>query len=258
MSTTSKRKAGSKQTKKTPTTDSPYEAFRTFAGKTGSGIILRYTDRLFRTIPKRKTDRSFKGFFLSAAGKIRKGASPQEKFLIELFVRFSDIDSSLENLKAVPAYLEHQPKTKSVVKMGVSARRHLIYHIENHLQEIYILKCRMRRFLKFLSRHCTRNGRLQIGRAVDGCLQTFEQQLKPILRLRGAHVHVRQYMDDDLLTLELFDLVRGNHQALQLGYELLLLAERSERLKWVNETNQLLMSMLDAVFGVVNRYVLKE
>ncbi len=258
MNSRRKRKGSSKRAEKDSKTQTSLETFRTFLGNKGSEIILRHTQRLFRTFPKGKTAKGFKSFFLSAGDKIKKGASAQDKFLIELFLRFSEIDSSLENLKAVPIYLERQPKTKSFVKAGITGRRHLIYHIENHLQEIYILKCRMSRLLKFLSRHLKKKGRFQTSLRLDQCLQVFEQELKTTLRARGVHVHERRYTDEDLFTLELFDLVRGTDQALQRGYELLLLAERSKRLKWINETNQVLMSMVDTVFRVVNRYVLDE
>ncbi|MGB7061611.1 MAG: hypothetical protein WBF13_04570 [Candidatus Zixiibacteriota bacterium] len=258
MNSRRKRKRSSKRAEKDPKTQTSLEAFRTFLGNKGSDIILRHTRRLFRTLPKRKTAGGFKSFFLSAGDKIKKGASAQEKFLVELFLRFSEIDSSLETLKALPVYLKHFPNTKRFVKAGITERMHMVYQIEHYLQEVYLLKCRMRRFLVFLGRELRKRGQPRVYESLVQSLQLFEDRLEGILLARGAHVHQRRYTDPSLYTLSLFDLVKANHQDVQVGYELLLFAEKARWLKWMQETNQLIVCMVDTIFSAVNEYVLEE
>lgn len=177
---------------------------------------------------------------------------------MKLFVSFGEIDSSIQNLKAIPVYIESEPKTKRYIKAGLTSRGHLTYHIWNYLQEIYILKCRIKIFLSFLSKRFRKNGQIAASRNLGQCLQLLESELGTIIKARGTHVHVRGYSDKDLFILEFFDLVKGYHKNLQLVYELLLATEKVKRLEWIDETNRLVFSIVDAIFSVVNQHVLEE
>ena len=258
MNKTTKGRTSLKRTKKAPRTETTYEAFRTFVGKKGSDIVLKHSGRLLSNFPRRKRNRTFESFFSTAAEKIDKGADAQEKFLMRMFVLFGEIDSSIENLKAVPVFLEAEPSTKRYKKAGITGRRHLTYHLGNYLQEIYILRCRIKTFLDFLKKQLRKKGKLEASREFDQCLELLKNKLEPIVTIRGAHVHVRADTDKDLFTLELLDLVGEHHQTLQLGYKLLLVAERLKWLNWIRKTNGSVMSMVNGVFDIVNKHVIEQ
>jgi hypothetical protein len=234
-----------------------YEVFWTFVGKKGSEIWLKYTTKDFSK-PQRRTDtRNLGEYFSTEAKDIQRKATSEDKYLIELLLRSGEIDSSLRSLRSVPLYLKSFPKSRTLTKAGITESRYIIYHVENYIQEIYILTQKMERFLKFISRRLRRTGRVQQGENIEKCLQFFKDELKGLTTIRGRHVHQTRYLDEDLYTLTLFEVVRQSHKALELGYKLFISRTRSKMLNWIGEKNEELVSMLDAVFEVVNSYVLE-
>jgi hypothetical protein len=245
-----------KPKKKVIATSSTYEAFKSFLADKGSKIALKYIPKNLPKANQTTTKETFRKFFLSAGKNIENETSAEEKFLINLFKRFSEIDSSLENLRSVPVYLKYFPKVKSFAKAGITERKYMIYHIENYFQEIYILKERMKRFLKFISKRFKKKNQTQISDIMGGCLEAFESECKKVINIRGRHVHEERYTDEDLHTLTLFDHVKENHPALKVGYYLLLFSEKSRWIKWIDQNNKLLTFMLDEIFKVVNKHVI--
>lgn len=250
--------ANSRDGKKAIKMNSAYEVFKNVMAKKSSQIALKYIPKNLLKTNQATIKETFREFFICAYEKIEKEASAEEKFLIDLFKRFSEIDSSLENLRSVPVYLKYFPKVKSFAKAGITERKYMIYHIENYFQEINILKERMRRFFKFICRRLKKRDQKQISDIMGGCLEAFEAECKKVINIRNIHVHEERYMDEDLHILTLFDHVKEDHQALKVGYHLLLFSEKSRWIKWIDQNNKLLTFMLDEIFKFVNKHVVEQ
>ena len=134
----------------------------------------------------------------------------------------------------------------------------MIYHIETYFQEIYILKERMKRFLKFISRRFKKKNQTRLSDIMDGCLEAFESECEKVTNIRGRHVHEKRFMDENLWTLTLFDDMKEDHELLNVSYHVLLLSEKSRWIKWIDQNNKLVTFMLDEIFKVVNKYVIQE
>jgi hypothetical protein len=247
-----------KAKKKVVATSSAYESFKRFLADKGSKILLKYIIKNSPDPYDSKRSRTFPEIFSSIFKDMEKSATEEEKYLINLLKRFGEIDSSLESLRSVPVYLKYFPKRKSFAKAGITERKYMIYHIENYFQEIYILKERMNRFFKFLSRRFKKGRQTQTSNIMGGCLEAFESEYKKVINIRCRHVHEERYMDVDLWTLTLFDDSKGDHQLLKVGYHLLLLSEKSRWIKWIDQNNKLLTFMLGEIFKVVNKYVIEQ
>ncbi|MCK4385786.1 MAG: hypothetical protein KAW52_05925 [candidate division Zixibacteria bacterium] len=242
-------------------TSGAYEAFKGFLADKGSKIPLKYIKRRFPKLykgHKGKINLTFPEFFSSIWEEMEKSANEEEKYLTDLFIRFVEIDSSVESLKTIPVYLKRFPKLKSFSKAGITEGKYIIYHIENYLQETYILRERMKCFLKFLGKKFRKKGQTQISDSLNKCLEIFEEALGNITKIRGRHVHSIRYSDEDLYTLTIFDHVREKNQDLEFGYQLLLLSTKSKWLKWIEEKNRLLFSVIDIIFKLVNKCVFEQ
>lgn len=242
--------------RKVSKTNGAYDAFKNLLVEKASKIFLKYENGRLAKRYGRKRSRSPREVFSDIGKNIEKNASAEEKYIIDLLTRFSEIDSSLGHLANAPTYLKHFPKV--LARAGITERGYINYHIENYIQEVYILKERIKRFLKFVSRKLRKKGQIQLSGSIDKCLKLFEKELTSITQARGHHVHQTRYTDEDLFALTLFDLVRETHQDLELGYELLMLTAKSKWLEWIEDNNELMRSMVDALFRAVTPYVIKR
>lgn len=154
--------------------------------------------------------------------------------------------------------MEYPPKVKSSGQVKITYQKYIIYHIENYLQEIYILQERMKRFLKFLSKKFRKKGQIQISSTLDRCLELFKEAVNNIVKIRGGHVHDRRYNDENLSALWLFDYVKENHPDLERAYCLSLFITTNEWLQRIERDNESLISIIDEIFKVVNKYVIEQ
>ncbi|MGS0998772.1 hypothetical protein [Rhodanobacter sp. UC4451_H18] len=124
--------------------------------------------------------------------------SEQElELLNEVFRRFAEISQTMDNLELCLSFIGARTPRREGLKLDA----YLNYHITFYLQEIYILKER-------LKTHAIKTMRLRkrLGHSIDRgaykkLIDTVEQSLSPIVSVRGSHVHDRPFTDDDMKML---------------------------------------------------------
>jgi hypothetical protein len=174
--------------------------------------------------------------------------SPRESFIEQLFFGFVEILESVESLRNVPIYIRRFPYRRA----GVEKTAYLRYHIENYLNELYILKERMNALLTVISRRYRKDPRRdQIRDASKRIREHFDQALVNVVFTRGAHVHERRFGDYDLSKLILFKIMSSESDAYAMKYEEVYRQVRDTKRLWIEATNKSVEQLLDSYFGTL-------
>jgi len=136
--------------------------------------------------------------------------SPNERFWLDWFQEFTEIDSSIRRLNQALVYLSYHPNSRTFRFHGLSEADWLRYHIEAYLQETYILVERLRRFLRKVEKvtidACDRRG-LSL---VKTMLEAWKDSFKMLVTTRARHVHEYRFESDELRDLDTLVLVTKN------------------------------------------------
>lgn len=98
----------------------------------------------------------------------------------------SEISTSLDTMRDIKFYIGKFPYRRT----QIAKHRHLQFHVESFLHEIYILQARLMQFLKFIERQHRRDPRLPQIKATCAVLNTLViDSMKKGIAVRGSHVH---------------------------------------------------------------------
>lgn len=144
-------------------------------------------------------------FDLEGPRIVSQEPSEKSKFIGNvLFKPYSEIIDSIENIKNIVLYIRRFPFRKN----NISKVYYLKYHIENYLNELYILKGRLIRYLKIIDRAYKNSDNYQVIYSI------FKPQYPIIKRLfntwiniRGIHIHEQRYSDNDITRLTLLEIL---------------------------------------------------
>jgi hypothetical protein len=174
--------------------------------------------------------------------------SANERYWVNWLREFSEIHSSVERLDQVLAYLSHYPGNKTF--RGLSESDWLRYHIEVYLHETYILRERLKRFLKRVERSkliARDSGALGVVRMLQTHVDTA---LVNVIRLRGSHVHDQRFDDEELKKLDVLVLITQSGKLRALG-RLRKLPHTTTLAKWrkqLRRNNKQTMDLCEDIF----------
>jgi hypothetical protein len=189
----------------------------------------------------------------------------RETFIALLFRGFSEIATSYERLRDIEIYIRRFPYRDT----GVSRVRHLQYHVENYLNEVYILKERVRVYLDNINKWYRRSEHYRKVQPELELLRTFiSEPLENLVNLRGEHVHARRFSDDQLDRLTTLELLASsaaqNFQSpAEHNFWSSFLQEeyKSIRKKWterIKSNNDATEKLLDAFFELLHRTIFDD
>ncbi len=120
---------------------------------------------------------------------------------------FDEIEASFQALKDIAVYVGSFPHRNS----QVTELRCLKYHVQNYLQEAYILKERLLACLTTIERALRNDKRSSQTRSKSEQLrEVIKLTFKPIVDIRSHHVHQRRFEPAGMDILDEFDLLRTN------------------------------------------------
>jgi predicted transcriptional regulator with HTH domain len=219
-----------------------FEDFHTAIGQTGSLLIQGMTEA-----DREAANRNMSALLRESEpepGPEPRVLRPDEELAQKLLFGFSEILESVDNLHNIAVYVRRFPYTNSGVEKGAYLR----YHVENYLQELYILKERLKSYLTAIARAYRLDPRGPRLRAIAKAIEKhFHEAFAGTLRARGAHVHQHRYSDMDLERLKGLELVRES-AGLQSWYENVYRETRRRKLKWIKGTNRSVDQLLDVYF----------
>ena len=187
-------------------------------------------------------------------------SSRRDKFIAnKIFRPMSEIITTIWSIENIAVYVRTFPHKRQ----NVSRLSYLRYHIENYLNEIYILQTRLISYLNTLEKTYRKSEQGPKISEIIGPLCTFiYSSLKSYNAARGSHVHVLRFSDEEIDRLSTLDLLStGDDDFGNLMKNIFLSSYRAARKKWADkilrdsiEINKL----LDVYFEVLTKVLFKD
>src|SRR6266498_2390787 len=124
----------------------------------------------------------------------------RETFFHDIFRYFGEAMSAVSSLEQSATFIAR------LQARHVTAKR-LGYHVEKHLEEIYIVKERFVAFIRYLRKLFKRRDLREGVALMDRLEQQMEGAFEEVVRTRGAHVHERRFADEDIDRIATLDLL---------------------------------------------------
>ena len=176
----------------------------------------------------------------------------EDRAPIELFHRMFEIETSIQNLFDAEIYIRRFP----FIKTRVTKVRYLRYVFVNYLSEVYLLKQRLKSFLKLVEDlYANGSQRKEVKKVTQPLFRLVATAFENIIAARSMHVHKETYSDKLLEKLGILELIsKGDeekeYQLNWLGYvEWQYRDVRKQKAKQIREINQEIEKILDFFFS---------
>ncbi|MFA5107845.1 MAG: hypothetical protein WC497_06030 [Patescibacteria group bacterium] len=185
--------------------------------------------------------------------------SDKEQFTVKLFRPFSEILNSLEAIQNIPVYISRFPYKQNVSRCG-----YLRYHIENYLNELYILVQRYAYNLNVIDRIYKKTTLKQdVNLSTTKLRNLIKNTFNKSIFVRGSHVHQIRYSDNDVDRLSLIDTyLRSDDKYFTNIMKLLYKTAYSEiRSKWKKqmEKNFIYIKKFNEIyFNILSRVLIED
>lgn len=194
---------------------------------------------------------------------VKNSSTPETKLLAEVSVGAFEIFTAYESLLDSEVYIRRFPYGGT----RISRSRHLKSVIENYLNNTYILKERMVKYLKTLTKkygkRAASNGRSTTR--ITATIRKFtEEYLDPIKTVRNSHVHREELYDLDLERLSILetyihsDPTAPRIEYFKAYYDHQFEMVRKDRVKLIQTLNANLNKLLDIYFDHIYSVVFDE
>jgi hypothetical protein len=173
-----------------------------------------------------------------------------------LYPGFIEIMRSVQTLQDIPIYMRrHPPKLSPTGKVG-----YLRYHLENYVNEVYILQERLDAFAKSVQRayrQDTREGRFH---SQFDSLKTVISHFDNAVKMRGEHVHRARFSDPNLEKLESFAVLMVTEESpiISVMFDWDMKRLRREWIGALARHNDTIQKMLDFYFGSLYNIVFDD
>lgn len=194
---------------------------------------------------------------------VNSASTSTTKWLAEVSIGAYEIFTAYESLLDSEVYIRRFPYRGT----RVSKSRHLKSVLENHLNNIYILKERMVKYLKILTKkygkQATSTGR-PTARITEVLRKFTEEYLEPLKAVRNSHVHNEEIYDPDLERLSILEnYIQSNPAAprieyLKAYYDHQFEIIRKDKTKEIQIINADLNKLLDIYFSCIYSIVFDE
>ncbi|HGJ64337.1 TPA: hypothetical protein ENS27_02980 [bacterium] len=195
--------------------------------------------------------------------KTKNTSTPETKLLAEVSIGAFEIFTAYESLLDSEVYVRRFPYRGT----RISKSRHLKSVLENHLNNIYILKERMVKYLKILTkkygRRVTSKGKPAV-RITEVMRRFTEEYLDPLKAVRNSHMHNEEFYDSDLERLSILEnYIQSNPTVPRIEYfktyydhqfEII----RKNKVKQIQAINADINKLLDIYFNHIHTIVFDE
>jgi hypothetical protein len=194
---------------------------------------------------------------------VKSSSIPTTKWLAEVSVGAFEILTVYESLLDSEVYIRRFPYRGT----RISKSRHLKSVLENHLNSIYILKERMVKYLKILTKkygkRVTSTGKATLR--ITEILRKFtEEYLEPLKIVRNSHVHSEEFYDPNLERLSILEnYIQSNLTAPRIEhfkayYDHQFEIIRKEKIAEIQTINANINKLLDIYFSYIYSIVFDE
>jgi hypothetical protein len=175
---------------------------------------------------------------LQGPKSINRNPTSYEYFISnKLFRPLSEIIQTVQSIENIAVYIKSFPYKRQ----KISRVAYLKYHVENYLNEIYVLKNRLISYLQLIDKSYKKStAGSEVSKKTLPLYTLTSEALKNYTDIRGAHVHKYRYSDDDfdrLSSLELLTMVEREDKFGIIMVNLSNQAYSEIRTKWVKKIN---------------------
>lgn len=169
----------------------------------------------------------------------------------------SEIARSLDTMRDIEFYIGRFPYRKT----AIAKHRHLQFHVEAFLHELYILQERLLQFLKFIERQHRRDTFLPGIKAACGVLNDFViDSMRKGVAIRSSHVHRWRLSDtkiERLQTIRFYTLMPNTkvRKVFKTFYEAEYRKTRKQWRSWITGGIAQAQKLVDAFFDEVYKLV---
>jgi hypothetical protein len=175
-----------------------------------------------------------------------------EVALQRLFFGFMEISMSVDNIRNISVYIRRFPYSNT----GITRNAYLRYHMENYLNELYILSKRMETYVTMVQRMYKGNVAVshvaEIGKDIKILVNSA---LKPFINIRNPHIHLPRITDHDFDMLTIFERLRTEGEQFSHLYEEIWRKVCRIKRLWIKGTNASIMKLLDHYFDFLHKLV---
>jgi hypothetical protein len=167
-----------------------------------------------------------------------------------LTYHLAEIQTTLDTMRDIEFYMGRFPYSEG----KVAKHRHLVFHVQAFLNELYILQQRLLGFLKFIERQHRKDPRLDKMKIVCEALRNFvTDSMKKGVAIRGSHVHEWRLSDNDhdrLIGIDLYTKMPNEkiQEAFKTYYNSEYKKIRGRRREWVASGIGVAQELVDAFF----------
>jgi hypothetical protein len=172
----------------------------------------------------------------------------------------ADIQTTLDTMRDIEFYMGRFPYSED----KIAKHRHLIFHVQAFVNELYILQERLLGFLKFIERQHRKDPRLDNIKVACEVLNDFViESMKKGVAIRGSHVHQWRLSDNDhdrLIGIDLY--TKMPNEKIQEGFKRYYDSEykkiRRRRREWVASGIGVARELVDAFFDELFKFVFDD
>jgi hypothetical protein len=176
-------------------------------------------------------------------------------FIVKLLRAFSEVDASAGTLDVIAKLARRSPSKAIQVEPGA----HLRFFVEAYLNEIYLLSQRCEALSTFLQRAYRKDARAgDVARSTASIQKHVSVAFKPMLGVRGAHVHEFRYDDFDVSRLGTLRILGPTDRSLARIHKDALRKVRRKKVQWMVANNRGVQELLDWYFDALFDLVFDE
>jgi hypothetical protein len=168
--------------------------------------------------------------------------SRDDIFVIRLCYFVEEIAESLDVLDDAAVYLRRSPR-------GIPRERYVRYHFEHYIQQVYILRNRLRVLCDWLARAYRKTALAStVAATAEDLKGKVDQCFAKVIAVRGAYVHEEQVRVAQLYRLRLLQLLPST-RSMQMKIAKAEAEVKESSLDWVTSNNAVAATVVDSYFA---------
>lgn len=180
---------------------------------------------------------------------------------IVLFHSLMEIETAIQNLLDTEIYIRRFPyKATRITRI-----RHLRFVFVNYLNEVYLLKQRLKAFLQLIEElYANGNRKKEVRKVTQLLFRYISEVFEQIVSVRSSHVHKEEYTDRQLERLEVLELISRNYSPTENQFNWAAYFRwqyreiRKQKEKQVCEINKSIEDILNTYFSKLYPIVFSE
>jgi hypothetical protein len=192
-------------------------------------------------------------FDLDGPREVKRDHSPRDYFMAEVFRGFTEVDESFRTLEDIAFYIRRFPFSRTMV----TKERYLQFHVECYYAEVYLLRERLKSYLKFIGRRFKRDPSLPSLQATCQRLEEVTTEaLKGVTNVRSHHVHQARMSDKAIDRMKMVSLLMlsPDPKMREIMVEYHSQLHREAKRTWsrtMKGNNAAISKLLDVFFGTL-------